>query len=476
MQFGIGGGPLDLLSSTDLERVHRASLALLMDPGIQSESEAILEVFARAGAPVQRSEKILRIPEEMVAEALRLAPKRFTLYGRDRRYDLNLESGQVYFGMGGASEPLFWDYTARGPRPPTKEDMVRCTRLGDRLDNVDFILSLCSSGDMPAETMYLHDYDAIMRNTVKPVIYTAPGRELAERMIEMACAVSGGEDAFRTRPWLASFVTPSAPLRSSHLDECLFVFTEWGVPALIRPGPMMGATAPAALAAELAQTNAEALFGIVLAQIIKPGSPVIYGPSTPAMDMTTTLCTYGSPDESLGRAAVAQIGRFYGLPTWNTAATESKLPDAQAAAEAMFGMLFNALSGNTMTQTMGTLASGFYGAAEMLVICDEMARMIKYGLRGIGVSDETLAIDVIRETGHSGNFLTHPHTAHSFRNELYFPRLFKRLSIDQWLALGGRDILAVAHDRVEEILASAGPTPLPSGADAALERVLRSAA
>lgn len=473
MQFGINGGPFNFLSQSDIEKIHHASLELLFDPGIQCESDSIMEVFRRAGAPVSRIEKILSIPEEMVVEALRLAPKQFTLYGRDRHCDLKVENGQVYFGMGGASEPLFWDYSLGRARAPTKADMVRCTRLGDRLENVDFILALCSSGDMPPEAMFLHDYDAIMRNTVKPVVVSAPGREMAERMVEMACVVSGGEQEFRLRPWLASFVTPTAPLRSSRLDECLFVFADWGIPALIRPGPMMGATAPAALAAELAQTNAEALFGVVLAQLIRPGTPVIYGPASPAMDMTTTLCTYGSPDESVGRAAIAQIGRAYGLPTWNTAATEAKLPDAQAAAEAMFGMLLNALACTTFTQTMGTLASGFYGAAEMLVICDEMARMIKYALRGIQVSDDTLALDVIRETSHRGNFLTHAHTARTFRQELYFPALFKRLTIDQWESNGSRNILEQAHVRVEQILAGAMAAPLPEGADEALHALVR---
>lgn len=475
MKFGINGGYLDLISDSDLERIHRASLSLLADPGVFCESELILETFIKAGAEVDRERRLVFLSEEIVADALASAPKSFTLYGRVPQRDLRLESGQVYFGMGGASEPFFWDYDLRQPRPPTKADMVYCTRLGERLQNVDFVLALCSAGDVPKDEIFLHEYDALMRNTTKPVVYSAPGRFFAAKFIEMACAASGGEQAFRERPWISAFVTPVAPLRLTPLDECLYEFAGYNIPALVRPGPMMGATSPATRASNLAQTNAEALAVIVLSQLIRKGMPVIYGPATPAMDMTTTLCTYGSPDEAVGRAMVAQMGRFYQLPSWNTAATEAKLPDAAAAAESMFGMLLNATSGMTLTQTMGTLASGFYGSAEMLVICDEMARMIKYLLRGVQVTDETLALDVTREVGHAGNFLTHEHTASFFRHELYFPSLFRRLTIDQWQSKGGKSILDEAHQHVQDVLSTAGPAPLPGGADEELRMVLAKA-
>lgn len=475
MKFGIHGGYLDLLSESEVERIHQASLSLLADPGVFSESDLILNTFARAGVKTDGERRLIFLSKEIIAAALASAPKSFTLYGRDPQRDLRLESGQVYFGMGGASEPFYWDYDLHRPRVPTKADMVACTRLGERLENVDFILALCSAGDVPKDEIFLHEYDALMRNTTKPVVYSAPGRFFAAKFIEMACAASGGEDEFRRRPWISAFVTPVAPLRVTPLDECLYEFAEFNVPSLVRPGPMMGATSPATLASNLAQTNAEALFVIVLSQLIREGMPVIYGPATPAMDMTTTLCTYGSPDEAVGRAMVAQLGRFYGLPSWNTAATEAKLPDAAAAAESMFGMLLNATSGMTLSQTMGTLASGFYGSAEMLVICDEMARMIKYLLRGVQVTEDTLALEVIRQTGHGGNFLTHDHTASFFRKELYFPSLFRRLTIDKWETQGGKSILEEAHQQVEQILSTAGPTSLPDGADEELQRVLAEA-
>jgi trimethylamine--corrinoid protein Co-methyltransferase len=272
------------------------------------------------------------------------------------------------------------------------------------------------------------------------------------------------------------FSQPTSPMKFGRYTENMFDAAAYGVPILSSPGPMMGATSPTSLAGTLVQVNAEALFGIVLAQLIKPGTPVIYGPHTAVMDMSTAQCTYGSPEQSLARAAVAQLGRFYNLPSFGLGGgVEAKAPDAEAAAEAMSGMLLNALSGLTLTQTLGTMASGLYGSMEMAVICDEMVHMIKRVLAGVTVNDETLAVDTIKKVGHGGHFLDTDHTLQLFRKELFFPSLFRRQSIEQWLNVGGKSILEVAHERVQEILASSAPVTLPQGADEELGRALRSA-
>jgi len=248
---------------------------------------------------------------------------------------------------------------------------------------------------------------------------------------------------------------------------------QMGVPVLFAPGPMMGATCPVTLAGMLVQTNAEALFGIVLSQIIRPGTPIFYSPHTAVMDMATAQCTYASPEQALGRVAIAQLGFYYGLPTFGLGGgVESKLPDAEAAAQAMMGCLLNALAGLTLTQTLGTLASGLYGSREMVLICDEIVHMVKRILAGVDFGEDALALDVIKEVGHGGETLSHQHTARHFRSELHFPHLFKRQSIEQWSQAGRKNITEVAHERVLSILAESGPVPLPDGADENMTRVL----
>ena len=467
------GGSWDVLSGGDLERIHQASLSLLDNPGIFSESDLILDLFQKGGGIVDRERRLIRVPPEMVAEAIQSAPSSFVLYGRDPEMDLLVEPGPVYYGMGGTSEPFFWDYDLGRPRQPVKEDMIRATRLAQALPNVDFVMALCSAGDAPPGENFIHEYDAIFRNTTKPVVVSALGREYMHTFLEMAAAVSGGEAELRRRPWVVAYVTPVSPLRVTPLNEGMFEAAYLGIPIQYSPGPMMGATAPVTVAGDLTQSNAEALFGLVQSQLIKPGIPFIYAPHTPAMDMATAQCTYGSVEQALGRAAVAQLGRFYNLPTFNTGAgVEAKLPDAQAASEAMLGMLLNGLAGMTLTQTMGTLASGLYGSLEMLVICDEMAHMMKRVLRGIAVSDENIGLDVIREVGHQGNFLAHDHTLAHFKQDMFFPVLFRRQTIDQWLERGAKSILEVAHERLLAILEQPAPVLISGKAEQALDEVL----
>jgi trimethylamine--corrinoid protein Co-methyltransferase len=337
-------------------------------------------------------------------------------------------------------------------------------------------MALCSAGDYPGDQVFLQEYDAIFRNTTKPVLYTSPGRWYTRKFIEMAAAACGGEEAFRRRPSIMLFTQTVSPLKIGHYSEGMLDAAEFGVPILTAPGPMMGATCPATLAGNLVQINAEALFSIVMSQLIKPGTPVVYGPHVAVMDMSTAQCTYGSAEQSLGRSAVAQMGRFYNLPTFGLGGgVEAKLPDAEASAQATLGLFANALSGLTLTQCLGTLASGLYGSPEMLLICDEIVHMLKRYKAGILVTEETLALEVIKEVGHTGNYLTHDHTAQWFRKELFFPSLFKRQSIDQWLMAGAKPVVDVAHERVQQILARSAPAPLPEGANEALDRILKSA-
>ncbi len=476
MRANPNGGLLNVLSENEVERVNEAALELLEDPGVFSESDLVLDLFAKNGARVDQANRVVRVPREMVEAALQTAPRSFTLYGREPSKDLPIELGQVYYGMGGTSEPFFWDYDLKKPRAPTKADMVKNTRVGHALPHVAFVMALCSAGDVPRELIFFHEYDAIFRNTTKPVVVSVVGRHHTSRILEMAAAASGGEGEFRQRPSVVAMVTPVSPLQFTTLNEGIIEAAEFGVPILYSPGPMMGSTGPATVAGTLALAIAETLFGLVLAQLIKPGAPFLFKPDTNSTDMITAQCTYGSPEQSLGRAAMSQMGRFYGIPTFtHGGGVEAKLPDAEAAAEAMMGMLLNGLGRVTLTQAMGTLASGLYGAPEMLVICNEMVHMIERVLAGVEVNEETLALGVIREVGHNGHFLAHDHTLMHFRQELFFPELFRRQTIDDWLETGAHSITEVAHERVQEILAEAGPVALPPGADKALEQALRRA-
>ena len=455
----------------------KSSLSLLEDPGVYSESDLFLDIFEKGGARVNREARTIQVGRDMIEAALKSAPHSLVLYGRnDPDMDLLLEPGRVYYGMGGTSEPLFWDWDQWKSRQPTKQDMITSTRVGHALANIDFVQTLCMSGEMPTSTIFFHDFDAIFRNTTKPTVINILERPFTSRLLELTAAASGGESVLRERPSVLGIVTPITPLKIAVMNEGLVDAVQAGVPILYSPGPLMGASGPATVAGTLVITNAEVLFGVVLTQLIKPGAPVVLKPDTDVFDMKTTQCTYGSPEQDLGKVAMVQLAHFYNLPIYGLGGgVEAKTPDAEAAGEAMMGILLNGLAGMTLNQSLGTLSWGLYGSQEMVVICDELVHMVKRILSGIAVTDETLALDVIRKVGQGGSFLSEDHTVKFFRQELFFPRLFRRQTIDQWLNSGGKMIHEVAHERVLEILEKAGPVELPPGVDAELERVLRSA-
>jgi trimethylamine--corrinoid protein Co-methyltransferase len=476
MKSGSPAGTLRFLSDGHVDQLHHAALALLQDPGMYCESDLVLDIFARAGARVDRDRRIITVAPDMVNAARATAPARCVLYGLDPELDLLVEPGRVYFGMGGSSEPFFWDHALGRPRRPTKADVVACTRVGQALPNIDFIMTMCQSGDFPVDHIFFHDTDAIVRNTTKPICYSVLDRRHLVRTLEIVAAACGGETAFRQRPQGLGFVTPVSPLVFPKLVEGIVDAIEWGVPILYSPAPMMSGTGPATIAGTLALTIAEFLFGLVLTQLLRPGAPVLFKTDADVMDPATGQCTYGSPEQALGKAALAQVCAFYRIPCFTMGGgAESKLPDSEAAAQAMLGMLMNGLAGITLSQSLGTLAHGLYGSLEQLLICDEMAHMVKRVLAGFAVDDETLALAAIRGVGHGGDFLTDEHTLAHFRQELFFPALFKRQSVEQWLERGAQSVVDVAHARVEAILAASGPVALPPGAEEALARALDAA-
>jgi trimethylamine--corrinoid protein Co-methyltransferase len=479
MKEGLQGGSLNVLTDDDVQRLHEAALALLDDPGILSESDLFLDIFERGGARVDRETRVVRLSPDMVQAAIESTPRSFVLYGRnDAQMDMRIEPGRCYYGMGGTSEPHFFDYAggdskAWGPRRPTKADMVASTRIGHAMANIDFVQTLCMSADQPTNVIFFHDFDAIYRNTTKPSVINILERPFTRRLLELTAAASGGESVLKERPSVLGIVTPISPLKIAVMNEGLVDAVEAGVPVLYSPGPLMAATGPATVAGTLALTFAETLFGVVLCQLIKPGAPVILKPDTDVFDMRTTQCTYGSPEQALGKAAAAQMARFYDLPIYGLGGgVEAKVPGAEAAAEAMLNIVLNGLAGMNMSQSLGTLAFGLYGSQEMVVICDELVRMAKRAIGPIEVNDDTLGLDAIREVGHGGSFLGHDHTSRYFRKELYFPKLFVRETIDQWVAGGKKLSHQLAHQRVEAILAEAGPVELAPGVDAEIERAL----
>ncbi len=310
------GLSLNILTDDELEEIHLATLELLQDTGVVMECDEALERFEAAGARVDRDEKTVRIPPYLVEEAIRSAPPKVVLYGRDPKHDLVLESTRVHFTN--FSEGVMINDPLTGEnREPVKNDLVQTARVIDYLDDIDFCEKAIGAHDVSEESAPLHNAEAFLSNTTKHCAFGPGNGRLLKKIIDMAALIAGGMKKFRRRPIVSFTTCPVSPLKL--ITECCDIIMEAArnnVVCNILSMAMAGGTAPVTLAGALVTHNAEILSGLTLAQLTRRGAPVIYGSSTTAMDLKLAAAAVGSPECALISGAVARLARYYALPSY----------------------------------------------------------------------------------------------------------------------------------------------------------------
>jgi len=468
---GIRGGVLRPLDSAEINSIHTASLEVLEHVGLQVQSERIMEIFKRGGAETAKYH--VRIPEHIVKDSLKKAPSKILLSGRTEEYDLLLGDNRVFFGLGGTPNPYTLDVESGQFRVSTSEDVVRNTIVGDALPNMSFIMSLAAASDFPPQVAWLHEVAIMMKNTVKPIIYSASGAEGAKYLIDMAAAVMGGYESLTRRPLITLFSESMTPLVMPAINEAIIEFAKAKLPVAYVPGPMPGASAPITLAGEHVVCNAESLAGMVLTQLTNPGAPFLYGFNTSVIDMRTGNVCYGAPEWGLGWAMTAQLADYYSLPTFGSGGgTDSKSPDAQAGVEGFMNAYYNAVGGVSLVHNCGTVAHGSAGSLEMAVICDEIINYIQRLLTKVEVNDESMAVDLIRKLGPGGSYLAEKHTREHI-NEIYHPKLFNRQAIPAWKAKGELTARDEAREKVRMILSGHKPPSVSKDVSDQIDSILK---
>jgi len=463
----------EVLSKGDLDRIHAATLEVLERVGVRIEYDKALDLLKDVGAEVNYRDRIAKIPAHVVQETIRSTPKTVLFAGRESKNDLRLEGTRVHFGTGEGCVNVL-EHDTGSVRPSTETDVANAARLADGLPNIDFVMPVFTAQDAPQRTVSLHDLHATLKNTDKPVMVVDFGLD-ANHLIKMASVVAGGDDKLRERPILGLYSEPNSPL--THVKEWtknLMTFAERKLPIVYIPSPSMGATAPITLAGAIVQSNAETLSGDVIAQCASKGAKYIHGTDTSVLDQRTTTWPYGAPEWMVINLAMAQLGRYYGIPTWSTGGcSDSKVLDGQATWEAALSLFVAAQSGANLIHDVGSFLNfGLTGSLDLLTISGEMVSMIGYVLRGIEINDDTLALDVIGKVGPRGHYLSQPHTLRFFEREHWFPGLIDRQTRESWTAKGSSDLLQRARKRTTEVLNSHSPTPLPNDIERELDRVL----
>jgi trimethylamine--corrinoid protein Co-methyltransferase len=465
-----------LLSEDQLEEIKRAALHLLEYIGLDVHNAEARALLAGAGAWVDGVR--VRLPSHMVEKALASAPRSFTVFSRegDPKKDIHIGPGRFYYGPGPTC-PNFMDPRTGEVRKYTRADARAVATVCDALPNVDFVESLGTIGDIPYELADTYEFAEMIACTGKPIVAWSYTEEGCREIHQIAIAVAGGEDAFMRRPNYIFYCEPLSPLVSSEeaVDKVLYC-AKHRIPLIFTPCVIGGGTGPCTMAAIIAQAAAESWLGMVLSQLLRPGTPFCMGGVVSSMDMKDMILAYGAPELSLLQAGLTELAHYVGLPLWTTGGcTDSKVVDEQAALEGALSVLFAGLSGGDLCHDVGYIESAMTGSLQQLVMMDEVISYAKRIMRGIEVTRETLAVDVIDRVGPGGNFLTDDHTLHHFKSEFWFPRLIDRNRRERWEEKGRTRMAERAQARIIEIVDSHRPAPLSAAAQQRIKEVLAGA-
>jgi trimethylamine--corrinoid protein Co-methyltransferase len=463
---GWQGGTFTPLGVDGIQRIHRAALDILERCGTQVNSREAFDIFERAGAPVDPETRVVKIPRAMAEDSLAAAPSQVLLAGRDERHDLLLGEKRVYLGTGGTTLYVLDLDGVR--RESTLKDIANIARLVDALDNVHFIVIPVYPAELPVERVDVNRFHASLLNCSKHIqggIYTMQG---IHDVIKMGEIIAGGAEALRKRPILSFITCLISPLKiDDHYGDFLVEICRQGLPVSLSIEPLSGASAPITLAGHLTQWAAEALSGVTLAQLTNPGTPVLAGYVGTVTDLRSMGYLCGAVEQGLLNAGVAQLAHYWHVPSYATSGmSDAKTLDTQTGYEGAMTTLMASLAGaNFIHDAAGLMEFAMTVSYDKLVIDNEVIGMAMRAVRGIEVSDATIAADVIAEVGPGGNYFTQDHTIEHMRGEFYFPTLSDRNLRETWVENGATTTQQRANARAREILAEHCPQSFGPGVE-----------
>ena len=464
-----------LLSDAQLTEIHQASLQILERTGVRVCDAEALEILRDAGCSVSDGD-VVRFPAAVVEEAVERAPSRIMLHHRSGETQLVLEGQRSYFGTG-SDLPNTLDLESGERRLSLLSDVADTARLADSLPNLDFVMSMALPSDVRRETSDRHSFLTMVANTSKPIVFTAWDESGLADIIAMAETVAGGAEALVKHPFLVAYLEPTSPLLHTQTAlRKMLMMADKGLPFVYAPGPVEGATAPVTPAGSLAMANAEALSGLAIAQLRRPGAPVVYGSGSGPLDMRTTVATYVSPEFMLHCMGIAELAhRLYKLPVWGFAGcSDSNTADMQAGIDSAMWILWTALSGANLVHDVGYIESGMTCSYEMMVVGDEVIGFARRLLGGFEISPEALALDVIDEVGPGGEYVSTDHTFRHFR-ECWYPRVFNRMGHQSWVDAGRPSAVEKARELARKAINEHRPEPLPQATLESLREIVSAA-
>ncbi|MEM9968591.1 MAG: trimethylamine methyltransferase family protein [Pseudomonadota bacterium] len=470
---GMEGGVYRPLSQDDMEAIHDAALTALEDIGLADAPASGVAYMTGAGA-VEGTDGRLRFPRGLVEDTLAAANRSVTLFARDPAQDLVLSGNRVHYGTAGAAVHMV-DVENNLYRECGVQDLYDAARITDQLDNIHFLQrpmvcrDITDNLEMDLNTIY-----ACCSGTTKHIGTSFTEAQFIPHALDLLHMIAGSEEAWRARPFVLNsncFVVP--PMKfATESCEVMEKVIEGGMPVLLLSAGMAGATAPSTVAGAIVQAVAECLAGLVYVNAVKPGHPAVFGTWPFGLDLRSGAMTGGSGEQALLTAGCAQMHSFYGLPGGAAAGiADAKMPDMQAGWEQMCSNVMAGLSGlNMVYEAAGMHASLLGFCHESLIMGNDLVGQAMRCVRGIEVTEETLAVDQIREVclGGAGHYLGTEQTLSRMELDHVYPALSDRSSPKEWDERGKPDLVSKATARKTEILDQPSSAALDPALDAAI--------
>lgn len=439
-------------------------IEILSTLGVRVHNPEGLALLAEAGAKVDYNAQTAQIPAEIISAALESAPKEFYLYDLTGQPKVHYGGDDVHFDPGSAAVSIL-DPETGAQRPPKTEDFVKFVKLVETLPQFDAQSTAFVCRDVVEGIGDLYRLYLALIYMRKPIVTGAFGKETWWVMWEMLCAAAGGESALAEKPLAIFDVCPSPPLLWSDLTcQNLIDCARKRVPAQLVSMPLAGATAPVTLTGAIVQHAAESLSGIVIHQLANPGAPIVWGGAPAAFDMREGTTPMGDPGTWMIDCGYVEVGKSLGLPTHSyMGSTDAKILDAQSGFESAGGTILGALAGINMISGAGMIDFLRCQSFEKLVIDAEIIALAKRLVTGLQPHEQPMALDLLRQVGHTAGFLSTSHTQRWFRKELHIPTpVIDRGSLEAWQKKGARSTSERARDQIEGLLKKYQPSPLPA--------------
>ncbi|MBN1992050.1 MAG: trimethylamine methyltransferase family protein [Anaerolineae bacterium] len=452
----------------ECEQIHQASLEILQRVGIEVRDEKARELLVKGGAKADGLRVFL--PEVMVAKALAVTPKQMTLC--DRRGQVALRAGGYNTYFGGGSDCLnILDHRTGQRRRAALKDVTEASILMDALPEIDFVMSGFMPSDVDQKIYDRYQMEVMLNNTTKPIVFVPPDFEGCVAAIEMCEIVAGGADAFQQRPFAVCYLNVTSGLiaNAETLQKCMYL-AEKGLPLLYVPLNAGGVNSPTTTAGCMATMNAGTLLGIVLAQLVREGTPVaVPGWNGGPYNLQTMVGNYVLADE---QGVATSIGKYYNLPVFGLGGcTDSKILDQQCGLEVAFSLMSALMYGANLVHDVGFMDAGAQGSLVLITIVNDQLGFLRASTAGVPVNNETLALDVVEELGAKGNYLAHDHTLKHFK-KAYYSQLADKRQYSQWTQHGATSMEERAAQQVEKILNEHTPEPLPADVQRDIKKII----